>query len=589
MTTCKKEPTNGECQLPSECSRERSLIDTVDQVTSALMSAAEEDLRHSLEKSLSHLCRGIGVDEASLWRNGEDAYGRACCRKFLSAGTGTSARSSGEAETIIYDQSLPGWLGTLSSGQNVNAVTGSLDEPHRSMFVPSVKSVLIIPIFFGDSFRGYLRLDDRLRERLFDACDEKVSRTCAMSIASAVARCEMADDLMQARTASMHMLHKKSVLLTDMGRKMSIPAKAISEMAEHARKCVNELDRLLGCLREIETAAAHLHALSRNAVDLSEIESGELRIELRPFSFWDMSRNVYISNIDRVEKHGRSLLFEIDETIPRMLLGDERRIAQIVNHMITGALTSSSQAAPVVLKADEAGREGSRSKILITVSYRGPRLLATDDWQTFGLFTEENTDIAGDSEATAELAICGELALMMGGSLTVQSGEDGHNTFALSIALEKQPESQARRMPDGLRRRYDFSGKRFLLAEDAETNREIVASLLAPTGAAVDIARNGLEACEKYAGSPESYDLILMDLDMPILNGCQAARLIRNHRTAGARRIPILAMTTQAFPEDVHQCKKAGMDDHIAKPIEMETLLGKISAHLDGKRNQKET
>jgi CheY-like chemotaxis protein len=128
----------------------------------------------------------------------------------------------------------------------------------------------------------------------------------------------------------------------------------------------------------------------------------------------------------------------------------------------------------------------------------------------------------------------------------------------------------------------DFSGRRVLLAEDVEVNREIVLALLEPTAVTVDCAENGFEALQRFTASPDSYDMIFMDIQMPEMDGYEAARKIRAFEKDQKRspKVPIIAMTANVFREDVEKCLAAGMNDHIGKPLDFEEVLTKLRTYL---------
>jgi CheY-like chemotaxis protein len=157
-------------------------------------------------------------------------------------------------------------------------------------------------------------------------------------------------------------------------------------------------------------------------------------------------------------------------------------------------------------------------------------------------------------------------------------------TDCVNECLGSPPEEEAREGAEA----EDFGGFRILLAEDVEINREIVQSLLEPTGIAIDSAENGLEAVELFSGAPERYDMIFMDIQMPEMDGYEAARRIRAFeaglpaRPGGPRRVPIIAMTANVFREDIENCLAAGMDDHLGKPLDFAEVLNKLRGYLRG-------
>ena len=132
----------------------------------------------------------------------------------------------------------------------------------------------------------------------------------------------------------------------------------------------------------------------------------------------------------------------------------------------------------------------------------------------------------------------------------------------------------------------NFAGYRILLAEDVEINREILLALLEPSAIAIDCVENGLEAVKQYSASPERYDIIFMDVQMPEMDGYEATRIIRALDIPQAKLVPIIALTANVFREDIEKCMAVGMNDHVGKPLDLEELLDKLRTYLPKKQNK---
>jgi CheY-like chemotaxis protein len=150
----------------------------------------------------------------------------------------------------------------------------------------------------------------------------------------------------------------------------------------------------------------------------------------------------------------------------------------------------------------------------------------------------------------------------------------------INECLGAEQDLAERRAPEFISR---FAGRCLLLAEDIEINREIVLALLEPTGLVIDAAENGLEAVEKYSRDPGKYDMIFMDIQMPEMDGYEATRRIRSLDDKRAKEVPIIAMTANVFKEDIERCLKAGMNDHVGKPLVFDTVLEKLQTYLSAK------
>jgi CheY-like chemotaxis protein len=167
----------------------------------------------------------------------------------------------------------------------------------------------------------------------------------------------------------------------------------------------------------------------------------------------------------------------------------------------------------------------------------------------------------------------------MGGRISVASQSGEGSVFTIEVPFTWGNPITNTDETD-LRSQYNWSGKRILLAEDIEINREIVSGLLEETGVEIDFAENGKIAVEKYTQNPDEYNIILLDIQMPIMDGITAATRIRNSGLPGADRIPIYAMTANAFKEDAERCLRAGMNGHIAKPIDADKLRETLNKEM---------
>jgi CheY-like chemotaxis protein len=189
----------------------------------------------------------------------------------------------------------------------------------------------------------------------------------------------------------------------------------------------------------------------------------------------------------------------------------------------------------------------------------------------------------------------------MGGKIWIESETGKGSRFIFTVKVGRGKKNSAS-MPDGINgspgfngtvgeededaeiEMYGrFAGKKLLLAEDVEINREILLSLLEDTGLGIDCAGNGVEAVEMIAEAPDKYDAVLMDVQMPKMDGLEATRLIRELTAQRLKPLPIIAMTAHVFKSDVEECLKAGMDDHIGKPIDIDDVMRKLNKYLNKK------
>jgi CheY-like chemotaxis protein len=293
-----------------------------------------------------------------------------------------------------------------------------------------------------------------------------------------------------------------------------------------------------------------------------------------------MLEDIYNINILKAEGKGISLAFDVDPGAPDALKGDEMRLSRVINNILSNAVKFTPRGGSVKLSVKMAADCGDKPAIDVTVEDDGIGISGENIKKLFKPFVQADASVYGKYGGTGlGLAICKNIVEQMGGRLGVTSeiGKGSRFFFRIPVEPGSLPPEEASQETGP--REYDLSGKRLLIAEDIDINRDIVKELLGRTGVEIDFALNGREAVDMFALSPDRYDMIYMDLRMPEMNGYEATSEIRRSGLARAEDIPIVAMTANAFAEDVERCMSAGMNDHIAKPIDMDILLEKTAKY----------
>jgi CheY-like chemotaxis protein len=305
---------------------------------------------------------------------------------------------------------------------------------------------------------------------------------------------------------------------------------------------------------------------------MSKIEAGKFALLNVGFAFEKtIARVVDIFRVTAGEKN-QSLAVDIDEAIPQMLVGDDQRIAQVVTNLIGNAVKFTPEGGSVALGARLLGEDGGICTIEVTVTDTGIGITPEQQERLFEIFQQAEAGTSRRFGGTGlGLSISKSIAEMMGGRIDVESepGKGSKFSFVFKVHRgEGGAPDQSKSHSDWTQENQGiFKGYRVLLAEDVEINREIVMSIVEPTLLEVDCAENGARAVEMFSHSPNDYDMILMDVQMPLMDGYEATRAIRAHNSEVAKTIPIVAMTANVFKEDIDRCIESGMDDHIGKPL----------------------
>ena len=366
----------------------------------------------------------------------------------------------------------------------------------------------------------------------------------------------------------------KTDFLSRMSHEIRTPMNAISGMTIIAKSVLDDREKALDCLEKIESANTYLLGLINDILDMSRIESGKMEL-----SYESIDLEQQLSNLESLfraqaeEKH-LELTFENDYRKKRPLRADSLRLNQILVNIIGNAIKFTELGSVAVrVKVLE---EEPRALIRFSVTDTGIGIEPAAMRRIFNAFEQADALTASRHGGTGlGLSISSRLVQMMGGTLEVRSepgtGSEFFFTLSLEYACEDAEEIPVQEQNVDI---PDFQGSRVLLAEDNELNREIAQTILEMNGFTVACAADGQEALDIYCGEePGWFDVILMDIRMPVMDGLESARRIRTSGRPDARRIPIIALTANAFDEDTRKSLASGMNGHLSKPIQVDQML----------------
>ncbi|MDL2291316.1 response regulator, partial [Desulfovibrio sp. OttesenSCG-928-F20] len=373
----------------------------------------------------------------------------------------------------------------------------------------------------------------------------------------------------------------KSDFLANMSHEIRTPMNAVMGMSQLLAQGSLD-DRQRNFVVKINQAARSLLGIINDILDFSKIEAGHLEIEHVPFTMKDIIDSLHRLFIRNCEEKNISLTLAVDPRIPASLLGDPLRLGQTLINLVSNAVKFTHNGAVTVTCTAETVT-ATRAFLRIDVEDSG---IGIEEKQINQLFTPFSQ---GDSSTTRcyggtglGLAISKRLVDLMGGILSVRSQRGIGSVFTVSCAFDvDQSRSQSddsSRIVDGavIQAENALLGRSILLVEDIEINQEVAVELLRQTGAVITVAANGKEAVDLVAESmqpgEEPYDVILMDIQMPVMDGYDATKTLRSMGV----NAPIIAMTAHAMVEERKRCLLAGMDDHIAKPVDLQVMLESI-------------
>jgi len=385
--------------------------------------------------------------------------------------------------------------------------------------------------------------------------------------------------------------HAKSDFLSRMSHEIRTPMNAVIGMTQIA-KSTDDIGKIHSCLEQVENSSNHLLGVINDILDFSKIESGKLILDISDFSLTRNLDFVISMMIPKAREREINLRLSIDNVKNDGLSADSLRLNQVLINLISNAIKFSPKDSEILVKVRELGSEYGFSTYRFEVIDHGIGISEYQASKLFRPFEQADGSITRNYGGTGlGLVICRNLVEMMGGKITLDSREGEGSTFAFTILCASKPaieETEENRDVVSTSGNYDFSGKRCLVVDDIDINREIILELLSETNLAMEISENGQEAVDKFRkGGAGYFDIILMDMQMPVMDGCTATREIRSIEKKWAKNGPIretsiVAMTANVMQEDIQKAIDSGMNAHLGKPIELETTLRMIHEQLSG-------
>lgn len=380
--------------------------------------------------------------------------------------------------------------------------------------------------------------------------------------------------------------------MNQMSHEIRTPLNGIEGMISLAREHHAEEPRLMDDLSRASQLSAYLLSLINDMLDMSRLNSGRVRIDEAPFDMRLFADEIERMFASQAADKGLKYSVELEDCENVFVVGDRMRLSQIVINFISNALKFTESGGNVAVTIREMYRSDGSVSYMLRVRDTGkgmdPRYIS----KIFKPFEQEDRTIARRYGGTGlGMAITSALVDLMDGEIVVDTEPGRGSTFSayipLRLATPEQVEDLKRKDQTletasdsiGSSFTYQFEDKRFLLAEDNEINAMIVIELLARRGAAVDRAENGQAVVERFRSMPAgTYDAILMDIQMPVLNGWEAAERIRALEREDAAAIPIIALSANDYTEDVERSRRAGMNGHVGKPIDLNVLKAQLAA-----------
>ncbi len=379
----------------------------------------------------------------------------------------------------------------------------------------------------------------------------------------------------------------KGRFLSNMSHDIRTPMNAIVGMTAIAEAHLDDGEKVRECLEKITLSGKHLLSLINDVLDVSKIESGKLSLREEPFNFARMASDIVELVRPQASEKGLKLDVHLELLKNEKVIGDSLRIRQIFLNILSNAVKYTPEGGKIQIRVNqEKSKLKGYESYVFCCSDNGPGMSREFVERLFEPFERAQDFTTGKIPGTGlGMAITKNLVDLMNGEIQVDSRLSEGSAFTVTLPLRLQEEKEENIEQDEIMddiSGMDYSDKRILLVEDNELNREIAREMIkGVTDIRIDEVQDGEEAVERIALSEEGYyDLILMDIQMPKMDGYTATKAIRALERRDTADIPIIAMTANAFEEDIRAAVRAGMNAHFAKPVEMETLKKILCQYL---------
>lgn len=568
----------------TDLSEARETLLRKDRLLSAVARASalfvsEPDFTQAMHESLRILGEATAVDRVYLFKNLYDhARDGWVMRQLFEYNSGTAAPQidNPDLQDIPFEDT-PEFVRPLLNRQALVGLTREFTGPlHDLIAVQDIVSILVVPVYVGELFWGFVGFDDCTHERIWTDAEQAVLTSYASSVASFIRRLEQEQSLVAAKEAAESATRAKSEFLSIMSHEIRTPLNAVIGMSHLLLEDEPKPGQLEN-LRTLRFSAENLLVLINDILDYNKIEAGKIEFEKIDFDLRQLISNIKQANQIKAEERGNKIRLMLDEDLPKFVVGDPVRLGQVLNNLVSNGV-KFTQHGSVTIEVELVKKDEDLALIHFSVTDTGIGIPADKHGLIFEKFTQANSMVTRQFGGTGlGLAITKKLLELQNSRIELHSepGRGSRFHFVLPFPLShKTPAHDPRdHAPAEI---MDLTGLRVLLVEDNKMNVLVAEKFLSRWKVVTEVAENGAVAVDMARAN--AYDVILMDLQMPVMDGYEATRQIRAFNPA----IPIVAVSASAMYDIQVQAFEAGMTDYVTKPFNPSELYQKILRHWRG-------
>jgi len=518
----------------------------------------------------------VEVDRVNIWKsieiNGELQYYRDF--GWENEETKRTMPLEKKMSNFPYMKMNQDWYDTLHSGGVVNKIVRDLPEKVQERLKPvGVKSILFVPVYMQGEYWGYVSYDDCHSSELFSDEEVDILRSSSLLMASALARSEMMEQLIQAREEALLGTKAKTDFLANMSHEIRTPLNAVIGMTSIGKNATS-MERKDYCFGKIEDASKHLLGVVNDILDMSKIEANKFELSEVTFEIEKMLQDVVNVAAYRVEEKKQHFMVYIDDDIPELLIGDDQRLSQVITNLVSNAVKFTPEGGSISIKTQMVASEENYETIQFEVNDTGIGITKEQQAKLFTDFQQAESSTTRSFGGTGlGLAISKRIVEMMNGRIWIESELGKGSSFKFTVKLRRADKKEKpRKFGYGVTPR----NLHILFVDDDEAVREYFEDIASRLGFECDVAESGEQAI-KFIDTKKKYDIFFVDWKMPGIDGLEVAAYIRD----AVGGLPIITMISSYEMGEIEgSAQDIGIDRFLQKPIFPSTIADLIAECL---------